>query len=361
MDLSEIAIFFRKSLIWLVLGTTFLLVVLLLTKILADYWQNLNPTEPAVTQLFGELPILNIKGKALDLSKTQIDLDTVDLALPKLASVLEVYPFNKANPSLLDLERAKGLALNFGFKDEPQALNERTYRWVVSTGSKTLTADIVTKNFTFQYDYQKDDGALKTDSPLNLETGATRAKEILKGKGLLPSDLEGGQLKVRPVLVSKTEIKNVSSLSEANGLEVKIFRAPIDLGKRGKITILGPTPQDSPVSMLLSFSSDSNKRLLYLNYNYFPINLSNPSTYNVKLIDEAWEEFQNSVSTFVGEIDILASIKVKEIYLSYYDSYEVQDFLQPIFVFSGYAQNYSGKEIDFVAYLPAVSISYETQ
>ena len=87
-------------------------------------------------------------------------------------------------------------------------------------------------------------------------------------------------------------------------------------------------------------------------YHYFPIDETKLATYPIKTGSEAWQEFINGnyYSASFGTTIDGNNIKIRKVYLAYYDPGVYTEFFQPIYVFEG--------DNDFVGYVPAVTSEY---
>jgi len=89
------------------------------------------------------------------------------------------------------------------------------------------------------------------------------------------------------------------------------------------------------------------RRIIEVNYNYYPIDRETFSTYPLKSVQTAWEEFQKNQGFIanLGEND-KNEIIIRKVSLTYYDADKPQHFLQPIYVFEG--------DRNFIGFLPAI-------
>ena len=87
--------------------------------------------------------------------------------------------------------------------------------------------------------------------------------------------------------------------------------------------------------------------MLELAYTYWPIDLSTSATYGLITSDQAWSLLQSGQGYIARYPTSGNTVTVRNIYLGYYDSYDPQTYLQPVFVFEG--------DNGFLAYVPAVA------
>jgi hypothetical protein len=83
-----------------------------------------------------------------------------------------------------------------------------------------------------------------------------------------------------------------------------------------------------------------------MEYNYFPADYTTVETYPLRPIDQAWDELQAGKG-FIAQLDAgVSDVTVRKITLGYFDSFEPQKYMQPVYVFTG--------DNHFVGYVQAV-------
>lgn len=344
-NLTQTAYITRKS---LKIGTISLISFLVLRTIFGigvKIWRQLHPPPPPPpTVSFGKLPKIKFPPSNNENQNLTFKLETVDGKLPNLPSITKVYFINPVKPNLLALERASELAAKLGFKNQPQPLNETTYRWTNEKNPPTfLEIEINTLNFHLYYDYQNDQEILEGKTLPTNQQAAQEVKSFLASHNLLPQDIATGTAEFRYYRLAIPNLIPVSSLSEADFVQVNLFRADIEGFK-----ILPPNPQKTPIYFLFSGSRALGKRIVEIRYIYYPIEKEIFGTYPLKPISQAWAELENNQ----GFVAVLGNnpegkITIRKIYLAYFDSEEPQNYLQPIYVFEG--------DKGFLAYVSAVS------
>ena len=87
-------------------------------------------------------------------------------------------------------------------------------------------------------------------------------------------------------------------------------------------------------------------------YHYFPVDETKLATYPIKTGDEAWQEFISGsyYPASFGTTNDGDSIKIRKIYLAYYDPGVYMEFFQPVYVFEG--------DQNLVGYVPAVTLEH---
>lgn len=344
LNLTQTAYWTRRLLKF---GAIFIVAIIFLRiifNIVSSVWQKVNPPAPAApTVLFGKLPKLKFPENSYNGKTFTYRLETIQGTLPAVKTIAKVYFFPNERPSLLGLEKATQQAGKLGFKSEPQQISEKIYRWDNGqTPTTTLEININNNSFHQLYDYTNDQEAIDSkDLPTNQQT-AQEAKSFLSSNGFLEPDLATGSADFVYLKYSPPDLNTVSSLSEANFIRVNLFRADLD-----ELRILPPNPKKSLVSFLFSGIKTLGRRIIEVNYNYYLIDRETYSTYPLKSVQSAWQEFQQNQGFIsnLGENEN-GNIIIRKVSLAYYDADEPQNFLQPIYVFEG--------DHDFIGFLPAI-------
>lgn len=341
--LTETAYWTRKGVKW---GTIALVTFIILRtgfKIGKNIWRQIHPPPPPPpTVSFGKLPKLIFPEEKITGEKSQLSfrLETIEGTLPKLPTIGRVYFMPIKEPNLLDLERANLLARKMGFQNQPEKIRENLYRW--REGNTTLEININTLNFHLFYDYSQDQEVFTSKNLPTNQQAAQEVKNFLTTNGLLTEDLSQGIAEFEYLRFTALELIPAPSLSEADFIRVNLFRAPLS-----DLKILPPNPKKSLISFLFSGSRTPEKRIIEINYTYFPIEKEIWATYPLKPINQAWNELQAGQG-FIANLGTNENkqIIIRKIYLAFYDSPTPQQYLQPIYVFEG--------DNNFFGYVPAI-------
>ena len=306
------------------------------------YFRTVHPSPPPPpTVSFGKLPPLSFPKKE-GLPKLSFKLETIEGNVPKLTTVAKVYFMPRPVASFLALDRAKQLARKMGFTNEPASLSETKYRFAGQNTATTLEIDIINQNFKLSYDFVNDQSILEEKKLPNDEQSVSEVKNFLRQIGLLSPDLESGQVKISYLRLVTPDLTPAISLSEADFVKVDLFRSELD-----SLRILSQDPNQALISFIFSGSRQPGKRIVEVNYNYHSVEQENYATYPLKNSTAAWQELignQGFVASLGENQD--GKVTVRKVYLAYFEGRDIQDFLQPIFVFEG--------DRNFVAYVPAV-------
>lgn len=341
--LTEFAFYTRKVIKY----GLFIFIGLFLGKIILDMtvslWKKLHPAPvPAPTVSFGKLPIIQFPQKEKQ-SGLEFVLETPTGTLTNLPDRANVYFMPYLKPSLLALDRAKNQAALMGFKNEPKTISEKIYQWTRAENSlSTLEMDIFSGSFILSYDWQNDPNIFLEKSLPGKEQAKTETQNFLQNADIAETDLINGRVEVNYLKVVGGKLNLAMSPSEANFAKIDIFRKNV-----GDLPILTSDPQKGIVSFLISGTKQLEKRIIKVEFNYFPIKYDSLATYPIKKATIAWQELKAG-QAFISQWDSTGNrVVIRKIYLAYYDSEKPQQFLQPIIVFEG--------DNNFSAYISAIS------
>lgn len=348
-SLTEIAQTTKKAIKYGSIGLLLIIILKLSYNIFIDYWEKAHPKPPpAPTVSFDKLPSLHFP-QTEKATQLEYELQTSSGELPDLGTQSKVFLSFYKRPNLLAEEKAKNEAAKLGFMDKAKIINEETLRWDKQTQvNQTLQMNIYSGAFTLAFDWQSHkETILAAEAPAE-EEAISQTINFLKRIERLEKDLENGRFETEYGQIKGLKISPALSLSEANVTRVNVFRQNIE-----EMPVVTADPQKGIVSLLFSGIASVDQRIMEADFNYFPVNLEQVATYPIKSSSQAWEELINN-QAFVSNWQPLEADKkqviVRKIYLAFYDSWEPQNYLQPVFVFEG--------DDDFQALLPAVTAEW---
>ncbi|MCL5411721.1 MAG: hypothetical protein M1150_03190 [Patescibacteria group bacterium] len=358
MTLSEVAESCRKFIRWGIVGIIALFILISLWNAAYNYWQATHPKPPPKpTVAFGKLPVLSTPPSLVNLTNLKLTLETINGKTPEVPTILPVYVMPHPQPNLLNDENAKKVALAFGFKNDPTVNSKTEYLWNdPNLPNQSFKINPLNGNFEYRYDYVNDPSVLNKPLSIKKEDAINLARGFVGSHVSLPDDLSGASSSVEFLKITQGAEEVVDSPSDGNAIRVNLSRKDLEFRDK-KYPLITPSPKVSLVRVLISPSED--KRVLTVNYVYWPIEIQNSSTYPIKTAEQAWGEIQNGFGTLVYlERPNLVSAGIQNISLAYYDDEQPQNFLQPIYVFSGIGYTKDGLRSSFIIYLPAVTGEY---
>ena len=312
------------------------------------------PPPPPPTLGFGLLPPINFPDQAnYDL---MFELETPNAGFPVLEDRGVVYymPFQRA--SLLALDEADLTAEMLGFIEDPISLTSEIYQWKMSLPSPlVLEQNISNGSYVYNYQWQTDKGLLTDSNIPGKDETIIEVENYLQKTGLELEDVDHEDAVISYTKASGNRMIPALSISDANFVQVDLFRQPILIGVGDDAVerpVVTPDPEKGIIRMQLSGSILASKRIVGVEYNYYPVNYLEPHTYLLKPVDQAWQELKSG-NAFVAlnEDDEADIIYIRRIELGYFDSYQAQEYMQPIYIFRGD----DGGSDQFIAYIHAIN------
>jgi hypothetical protein len=341
--LTEIAAFARSFIKYGAIFLAFLIIGRVVLNISVSIYTALNPPKPpGPTNGFGTLPALVFPQSTATV--TAYSLQTKSGSLPVLANVLPVYfmPLNKA--TLVSLDTSKQIAASLGYVFAPEQFSQTIYRWTKTTPlNSTLQIDIVNQSFTLKTDWASDPNFLVGETLPDPTDSQQNARNLLRTANLLDPDIATGEARVTFLKAAGSDYAPAVSQSEADFLRIDIFRLPINQN----FPILRPDPTMGAARIIFSGKTDPDLKIVGMNYSHYPIEYDRFETYGLITPAQAWANLQAGQG-YVAMVDAgTTNVVVRDVTLAYYDSDEPQNYLQPIYVFTG--------DNNFFGYVPAVA------
>ena len=343
--LWEVAFYARRTIRYGAMALVVMIIGRVVLGMAIDLYKKLNPDPPpAPTVGFSTLPPLKFpKQKRPDIT---YKLETISGAVTTPDYQAKIYFMPITRPNLLGLERGTQVAASLGFLFEPEALSERLYRFSRSTPIPArLDFYIVTGNFKMRVDWFDQPDFLQEKLLPDEKQAITEVRNYLNKADLLANDIEEGNHGITFLGAKGKSYKVVDSLSEADFVQIDLFRKPIQEG----LPSVTATKGKGIVRVILSGSRTQNQRAIQVEYDYFPVDVESAETYPIKTGDAAWQELIGGGGYIVsspGE----GEVTVRSASLAYYDAFDPQNYFQPVYVFEG--------DGDFKALVPAVDSSW---
>jgi hypothetical protein len=344
-SLTQIAITTRKIIRYSIYAIIFLIIVRITLRIgIAAYRFFFPAPPPPPTVSFGKISKIPFPEKEAPENLTYT-LETPEGVLPKLPDQGKVFFIPRASSAFLQLDVAKEKAASLGFSPNETMLTETTYLFTHPMSPALLKINTVTGKFSISYDLTADVSLIGTRPPAP-EVATSIARSYLSSAGLLADDLYGPATH-EFLRVEGNKFTPALSLSEADFIKVNLYRQEID-----EFPSLPANPKEANVWFIISGSNRRERQIIAAEYHYIPINQEQFATYPLKKAEEAWEEIKGGKAYIAnpGLIEDNDSVKIRRIYLAYFDPASGGEFYQPIIVFDG--------DEGFTAYVPAIASEY---
>lgn len=308
-------------------------------------YQEAHPPYVAPSVRYGVLPKIVFPEKKFE--KKNFVAELPNDKFPSFKDQANVYVIYRSNSVLGALEANKKTASLMGFNSEPVEKMTGVYQFTDSIGNRSLSMNVLESSFKMSYPYLQDQLLQNPEDMPTKEEAISMAKNYLEQADKFSTDLQEGEQKTSFWKISFSGLESVGALSEANIIRVDFFRKKLD----GETDVLSSEVGRASVSVLVSGSSVATKKIVEVNYQHVDVDSSaaSASTYPIKTPEEAFADLQSG--NYWPANDTLAKdVKIRKIYLAYFEPINLTQFLQPIYVFEG--------DGNFVAYVSAITDKY---
>lgn len=342
-NLTNIAFIGRQFIKYGSIALVVLIVGRTLLSVSISYWKATHPpAPPPPTMGFGALTPIAFPDQTDADKPSDYRLETATGRFPSFGDRAKVFLMPRSTPSLLADQEARAVAADFGFVFEPEVLDTETYRWTKSQPlESTLELDINNKHFSLVTDYLNRPEILVKDKLPDDRTGTAVVKNALRRSDLLPPDMSTASADVVYRKAIGGELQTAVSFSDADLLEINLNRTPIDNLWR----MFTPAGKKGTVSAVISGALNGEQSIVSLEYQYQPVDYSQVHTYPLRSVEAAWKLLQAGEGYVAVKGDGDQAV-IRDVTLGYFDSFTEQDYLQPIYVFSG--------DDGFLGYVPAL-------
>jgi hypothetical protein len=196
-----------------------------------------------------------------------------------------------------------------------------------------LEIDVTFLNFSISSNYLSKPELLMSENNNRLPEefeAVDRVKNFITGGGLMPRDVatSSGRVTFRKSLGG--ELNPALSLSDADFVRVDINRLPIENTYR----IYTPGGEKGVISAMLTGAYSGDKSIVEMDYFYHEVDYMTYETYPLRGVRSAWKMVQAGEAFIPSGADLERAV-VRNVELAYYDDFDYQPFLQPIYVFRG--------------------------
>jgi hypothetical protein len=333
-------------------GIAFLLVLMVgrfLFNAVRNYWVATHPAPPpAPTYGFGILPQPEFPLQADEDKPNSYVLEMAG-NLEEINDQAKVLMVVKSTVNLLADEKVKELAANYGFIFSPANISNQNYRFSKNS-PLDMTFEISSADFTFSLNsnYLSRPELISSQNTSNLPEefeAVDQVKSFLRASDLLGTDIATASANVTYLKSIGGNLEDAVSLSDADFVKVDLNRNSID----GIYRTYTPEGEKGIVSAILTGAFSGNNSIVEMDYYYRLLDYLNTETYSLRSVRSAWKTVQAGEAYIAAGQDQEEAV-VRDYELAYYDSFDDQNYLQPIYVFKG--------DNGFLAFVPAVAAEY---
>lgn len=290
--------------------------------------EQIRPTPPPKPTVgFNKLPAQFFPNGIED--DFTFEIDTVSGDLPVFPDKLKVYKMDKPAPDLSAIERATEKLKGMGFRNDPEQLSDRVFRWKDDgPPERIVTLNVDNNEFNLNSSYLTNPEVI-SGLRLPKEDDAKKTGEsLLNSMNLLSEDIDLEKTKTQLLRLKNGAILNATSLSNANVINVYFYN-------KEKDGLPFTYPQGSFSSMSVTVASgESGSQIIDARFFNQKI-LDEFHTYPIINSTQALEVLKKGNGYIPSYDGIDKKIKIKKVYLAYYSEGREQEFLMPVAVFEG--------------------------
>lgn len=360
-SLTETAYYARQSLKYGAVGFVAILILYWTGGGLIRLWQATHPEPPPPPAAgFGALPAPDFPQAKASVANWQLETPTGSLGT--FPDRLKVFASPAKTSSFLAGDNAARLAARLGFVGQPTLETSTLYRWSAANPlPSALEMDIINTHFTLIRAWSADPALITSKRFINDQQTILDARTFLSTGGLMATDLLGAE-KVTYLRAQGDQFTPAISLSEADFVKVDFFRtlytppsltlSPTTAGRTAPAAVesyafFTPDPNQGIVSVVVSGTTDTAKKIIEVNYRYTPVEYESFSDYPLKRVEQAWEELQTGGGFVAGFSGTSGQGVVRRVALGYFDPLTPHEYIMPVYVFTG--------DDNLVAYVSAIS------
>lgn len=320
---------------------------------LVNYYISLHPpAAPPSTVDFGLLQEVNFPRNE---TRPAVYLELPTGTIPTFPDRMRVYYAPTRRSGFADPDKATEVANALGFLFKPEQPTETRYLWSNQDQlSSKLDMNIVSGHFTLMRMWQNNPILATLSNFLSEKQVIIDSSNYLRKTGLLEDDAVGFE-KLSYLKNDSGKLIPALSLSDADFVQLDYFRKNIDEidpeSKTKEIKASYPFYRTDPsrglIRAVISGSKQTNEKIINMEYSYTFIDYTRNGTYPIKTGEEAWAELSAGGGYIAPTGPQTGEVKIRKIFLGYYDSNVNQKYAMPIYIFLG--------DQGFVAYVSAVN------
>lgn len=357
--LTEASVTARKAIKWGGIGFVVITFLWYLGVAAVNYYKLLNP--PALPPAGVEFDVLQGVNFPDSSVRPKVLLELPTGKVPDFPDRMRVYWAPTRRSGFADSDKAIETAAALGFLFKPQQPTETNYIWTNQDQmSSKLDMNIISAHFKLTRQWQNNPTLATIGNFISDKAVITETENYLKRIDLLNEDVTGVE-KVTYLKADVGKMVNALSLSDADFVQIDLFRKNLDeidaKSKSKEIVASYPFYRTDPtkglIRVVVSGSKIQNEKIISMDYEYTDIDYARSGTYPIKTGEEAWTEL-SSGGGFVSTMGPrTGEVKVRRVFLGYYDSNENQKYAMPIYVFLG--------DQGYTAYVSAVRDEWVTK
>lgn len=348
MSLTQTAEKTRRAIVYFgFIVVIYYLSILVVIPATTNMRARLFPPKDPPTLLYGNLPQLAFTEKQINNAiPPKVLLDTKDGKLPSgFPAKMTVYKFKKPVPLFQKGKEALEDANFLGYSDNEliSSLKESVYKFKSVSSGGYLEINTDTKEIRVDIPISVR-GEFYPIGQLTTNTASGYARSLLASIGRFDDPLySSGTQVVKLGKISNTRLIEAATPFDAQVARVDFFR------NINNVPILGPDPTYGLIHMIIRKPQNENKiyNIAYMDSHIWELEQQSSATYPIISVEQAWlnvSQAKGVITNVTPKTEALikgyqpvelSEIFITNIYLAYYDSPQLQQYLQPIYVFEG--------------------------
>lgn len=324
-SLTDASLFSRKAFVWLIIGIAVVVVFLVFLGIFKNIKNSIFPPPPLPTTVsFGKLPKIDFDRGFGAGANVVWDLQTISGGFENLGDSAKVFALGYEASSFGTTEKMSQRAKAVGFENSPAELSPGVYKFVDANDSnRELTVDSISGNFTLETDYINNQEIIASH-PKDEKAAVEVASNFFDDYGISLADYPDDKIVTKKMRLDGTKLSAVNSLAGANLVQVDFLRQDLD-----NVPVYWYKDNDAGISALVW-----GREVVYAKANPAPILKQKFASYPLRGTAVAFEDLKGGAGSFNKIVDS-KQITILKVSLGYVEDENVDDFLQPVYVFEG--------------------------
>jgi|SRR3989344_1792503 len=338
-SLTSTAYYARRAIKYFAIGVVIYL-ILYIGWIISEPLRHREPPPLPIVPMFGGLPLPEFPEPDPNVVFSY-RLETPSGGLPiNFPDRTVVYQNRESRVGFFSLTNAVTLAKRYQFLEDAIPISPPIYHWKKVSGLPgLLEINTVTQDIDLIYNWRLDPNLLISQKKTTNESVYNIARSELTKGGFWNKDIQNGDHKLIYFKIFHDQLLRVSSISEAELIQVNFRKAPIN-----KLPIVHADPERPPIWVLVSRSGQA----VEFHYRYY-ITGTQTSEYPILPVELAWQQLIQG-KAYIAQIGSNIpgqEIVIRDFSLAYYITNHYQPYTQAVYVIKG--------DNDFTAYVPAVN------
>lgn len=346
MTLTELSYYSRKVAPYAVAGVLFFVLGYFLIQSIFGYIESKKVIPLAIDPIFNKLPKLDIKNKIAYPLDAHITLDNIEGRPVSATESARVFYLPLGSTRLGYLQNIYLAAKNLGFDTDITKHKANDTEAIFENNEQKYSVNIINFNFEYKYNFEEHPELFEKINIPSTHEIKERAKEFLTKMGRYPEELAQGKENIIFFAydASSKEFKKVNRPSEANAVEIDLYRPDLD-----GVSTVYPKYFNSANYVVMTLK-DEEYKVIKAQIKFFEKEDARYGIYPLRSGAQALADLKQQKGLIVSAGANNNNIIIKKMFLGYLDPDKYHPYLEPVYVFLG--------DKGFVAYLQAVKEEY---